>query len=151
VGAIFVRGLNVFAGGAVRLASARPRGLPPSAKAGLLAPYRSWADRIAVHRFVRDVPSSSRHRTWPALARIEEQLPQFGERPVLLVWGMQDWCFRPVCIERLCRALPSAAVHRVETAGHYLLEDAPEEVSAQITRFLSVRRPAERQPHGAVS
>ena len=55
LGALAVRGLNLFCRGALRecIKSAR---LSESEHASLIAPYDSWANRIAVHRFVEDIP-----------------------------------------------------------------------------------------------
>ena len=62
-------------------------------RAGYLAPYRTWHDRIAVLRFIQDIPLSTSHPSYQTLAAIEESLAQFRNRPMLLVWGERDWCF----------------------------------------------------------
>ena len=72
---------------------------------GCLAPYDNWANRIAVDRFVRDIPLTPRHPTWQVLERIEAGLGALGRLPIQLIWGMRDWCFRPECLERFIQTL----------------------------------------------
>ena len=55
-GALAIRGLNAFARAAAVMAVGRTHRLSDAARAGFLAPYDSWANRIAVLRFVQDVP-----------------------------------------------------------------------------------------------
>lgn len=132
-----VRRWNLFARAALRMAVAHPARMTADVRAGLLAPYDTWEHRVAIDRFVRDIPASPRHPTWETLARIERGLPQLAARPCLLVWGMRDWCFRPVCLERLRRSLPYAEVHRLAHASHYVVEDAHEEIVPILERFLA--------------
>ena len=72
---------------------------------GYLMPYRSWRDRVAVLRFVQDIPLSQSHPSYGTLAAIEESLSQFRDRPMLLIWGERDWCFTPAFLERVPAAL----------------------------------------------
>ena len=96
--------------------------------AGLLAPYDSYQHRVAIDRFVKDIPRSNRHPTWKVLQSIEAGLPSLADRPCLMFWGMRDWCFRPECLERLLQHLPHAEVHKFATAGHYVVEDAHQQI-----------------------
>ena len=59
LGSLAIRSLNAFAGPTVSMAMSRQR-LSPEAAAGLLAPYTTFADRVAVDGFVRDIPLSKR-------------------------------------------------------------------------------------------
>jgi pimeloyl-ACP methyl ester carboxylesterase len=132
-----VRGLNLFARAALRMAMADPRRLTPAVRAGLLAPYDSWAHRVAIARFVQDIPASPKHPTWDTLQQIERDLPTLADRPCQLIWGMQDWCFRPECLDRLREIFPNAEVHRFAEASHYVVEDAHEEIIPRMQDFLS--------------
>ena len=49
---------------------------------------------------------------------------------------MRDWCFTPWFLERFGKFLPQAEVHRLEDAGHYLVEDAHERIVPLIENFL---------------
>ena len=136
LGTIAVRGFNAFAGAAITMAMSRGD-LSQEAKAGLLAPYRSWHSRIAIDRFVKDIPMHPGHPTYTELSHLGEALEGLSTMPSLLVWGMRDWCFRPECLRRFQAAWPNADVLEIADAGHYVLEDAPEETLAAMTRFLS--------------
>lgn len=136
VGTWGVRGLNLFARAAVTMATARHLRLPEAAAAGLLAPYDSWANRIAIDQFVRDIPMSTRHRTYPLLKSLEERLPTLADKPTLLVWGMRDWCFRTECLRRFQEAWPQAEAIEMNDVGHYVMEDAPEDTVAAVSDFL---------------
>ncbi len=136
LGALAVRGLNLFSRAALRMATARPGGLSADARAGLPAPYDSWSHRIAVHRFVQDIPATPRHPTWRVLQDLEAGLKQLADRPVAIMWGMRDWCFTEVCLRRFEAVFPHAQVHRFEDAGHYVVEDACEEILPRLEAFL---------------
>ena len=105
-------------------------------KAGFLAPYGSWHDRIATHRFVVDIPMAPGHPSYAALTQVEAGLARLQHLPAVLVWGEKDWCFTPHFREEMSRRLPLAEVVKVETAGHYVMEDAPEAVALAIETLL---------------
>ncbi len=136
LGTIAVRGLNLFARLAITMAMSRRR-LDESVAKGLLAPYDSWNARVAIDSFVRDIPMSKKHPTYQALAKLESDLPSLADLPSLLVWGMQDWCFRPECLHRFQQVWPNARTVAIEDAGHYVIEDAPEETLSAIESFLA--------------
>src|SRR5262245_2294180 len=94
LGTFAIRGLNAFARAALTMAVEKPERMTADVRAGLLAPYDSWASRVAVDRFVKDIPFSPRHPTWRTLEQIEAGLPTLGQLPILLIWGMRHWCFR---------------------------------------------------------
>jgi haloalkane dehalogenase len=137
VGRLAVKGLNAFSRAALRMTIARRKSLPADVAAGYLAPYDSWERRSAVFQFVRDIPASSRHPTWQTLGEIEDALPSLAALPSLLVWGERDWCFTTECLDRFAAVWPAAEVVRIPDAGHWVVEDAPEDVAAAVTRFLA--------------
>jgi haloalkane dehalogenase len=134
LGPLAVRGGNAFARAAVTMAMA-DHALDPLAKAGLLAPYGNWHDRVAIQRFVEDIPMTPRHPTYAVLEDLERRLPTLADRPIQLIWGMQDWCFRPECHRRLQAIWPQASTLELPQAGHYVLEDAPDAVLDAIERI----------------
>jgi len=136
LGSWAMRGLNLFSRAALRMAVEKPERMTPAVGAGLIAPYNSWANRVAVDGFVRDIPLTRRHPTWQTLVDIETGLPTLAHLPVQLIWGMRDWCFTPECLQRLEVAFPHADVHRFEDAGHYVVEDAHERIVPLLTHFL---------------
>ena len=136
LGPITVRAFNGFAGPATWMAMSR-RPLTTDEKRAFLFPYDSWAHRVAVSAFVRDIPMHSRHRSWATLKDVENGLEQFRERPVLILWGGKDFCFNDAFLAQWRRFLPAAKVHRFEDAGHYVLADAREEIVPRAVSFLS--------------
>jgi len=135
IGPLLVRGLNGFAWPATFMSMHR-RVLSPAEKAGYLFPYDSWANRVAVSEFVRDIPLDPSHRSWPALAATEQGLAQFRDRPAFIAWGGRDFCFNDSFLARWREIFPQAQVRRIADAGHYVLEDAHEEVGPLLTEFL---------------
>ncbi len=140
VGKIGVQGFNLFARAATIMATERKGGLPKRVADGLLHPYDSWRNRVAIYQFVRDIPLSPRHRTWTTLDQIEQRLVELADWPSLLIWGMKDWCFRPECLRRLQRHWPRATVHEVADAGHYVVEDAADLVQRKVAEFLKAHQ-----------
>jgi len=70
LGSLAIRGFNAFARGATTMAVEKP--LSTLVKRGYLLPYRSWADRVAIHAFVLDIPMGPAHPSWDELVAIEE-------------------------------------------------------------------------------
>ncbi len=128
LGPLAVRGLNAFARAALWMASEKRERLTPAVRAGLLAPYDSWAHRVAIQRFVEDIPMHPRHPSYGTLVRIEERLQSLADKPISLIWGMRDWCFTPAMLDRFRAIFPLAETHRLEDAGHYVIEDAHERI-----------------------
>jgi len=141
LGAVLVRGLNAFARGATRLCVTR-RPLSEEVRAGLIAPYDSWANRRAVLRFVQDIPLRPGDPGFEIVSGVGERVGQFDDRPVLICWGARDFVFDDHFLRVWQQKLPHAEVHRFADAGHYVLEDAGEEIEALVLRFLAVEKVA---------
>ncbi|QYY35175.1 alpha/beta fold hydrolase [Ruficoccus sp. ZRK36] len=135
IGEFFVRALNGFAGSATCMAVEKK--LPEAVKNGYLHPHRNWHDRVAVARFVQDIPMSPVHPSYPTLVDIEEHLPALAEHPMQIIWGMKDFCFNKDFLVEWEQRFPQAQVHRLDSAGHYLLEDEPEQTLKLTQGFLS--------------
>lgn len=136
VGRLAVQGFNLFTRAALRMTLSRRDRLAPQVAAGYLATTDSWANRRQTYEFVVDIPRTEQHSTWKTLVDIERGLPTLANRPVMLVWGMQDWCFRPDCLEQFSNAWPEAEVHRLADVGHWVVEDAPDEALRLVEAFL---------------
>ncbi len=134
LGPLLVRGLNGFALSATRMAVNNP--LDKTAMKGLLYPYDTWKHRIAILRFVQDIPMKPAHPSYGCLKEIEEGLRRLKNKPMLICWGMKDWCFNGVFLDEWRKRFPNAVVKELPNAGHYILEDAHEEVVAAIKGFL---------------
>jgi cis-3-alkyl-4-acyloxetan-2-one decarboxylase len=137
LGPLLVRGLNVFCRGAARACCVRP--MPATVRDGYLAPYDSWGNRIAVLRFVQDIPLRPSDRSYDLLREAEEGLHRFGGVPMLICWGEKDFVFDPDFLAEWIKRFPAAEVHRFPDAGHYVLEDAGAEIVPLLQRFLKAR------------
>jgi len=137
VGALAVRGLNAFAGLAPAMACAKQERMTPAVKAGYLAPYDSYAHRIALLRFVQDIPMSPAHPTYRLVEDIGMGLSAFQDRPMLIIWGERDWCFTTGFLAEWQKRFPQAEVRRVPDAGHYVVEDAHEQIIPWVREFFA--------------
>jgi haloalkane dehalogenase len=138
LGEFFVRRLNAFVRGAVTLGMAvnKPERLTDTVKRGYLAPYDSWANRIAVARFVQDIPMSQTHPTYPLIKSIGDRLSLFENTPALALWGMKDFCFTGRFLNEWLKRLKNVEAHMFKDAGHLVLEDAHERAIPLIRAFL---------------
>ena len=135
IGEFAVRRMNAFSLGALVMGTGQ-RVLPAEARRGLTAPYDSPAHRVAVHRFVKDIPLKPTDPAYEVLARTEERLPLLRAKPTQLFWGMKDPVFDEVVLDHLVELMPQAVVHRYADAGHYVLEDAADRIVPLATQFL---------------
>ncbi len=138
LGEFIVRGFNGFAGPATTMAVAKP--LPADVARGFTFPYDSWANRIATHRFVRDIPSGRDEPSDRALAVIEAQLPILRSKSTAILWGGADFCFNQHYYERWRQILPKVPARYLTKTGHYLLEDSLEDCLAVITAHFAADR-----------
>jgi haloalkane dehalogenase len=136
LGPMLVRGFNAFARGAVRFCVTRTR-MSPEVAAGYLEPYNSWRNRIALQRFVEDIPLRRSDRTWRLVNETAGKLGELRSVPMLICWGMRDFVFDVHFLDEFIRRFPDAEVHRFDDAGHYILEDAREDVIPLISSFLA--------------
>ncbi|QDT32627.1 alpha/beta fold hydrolase [Thalassoglobus polymorphus] len=137
LGAVGVRGFNLFAGAAVLQAIEKKDRMTDTIKKGYLFPYDNWANRIAVHRFVQEIPLKESHSTYKTLVDVEAGLSQFADHPFLLPWGEKDWCFTTNFLDDWEKRFPKADVLRIPDAGHYVFEDAHEVILPSMEEFFS--------------
>jgi haloalkane dehalogenase len=126
--------LNAFSHGAARYCARRPLAGP--VRAGYLAPYDSWRNRIAVLRFVQDIPLAPGDRSYGLVREVDEGLHCFRHTPMLICWGECDFVFDLDFLAEWQRRFPEAETHRFPDAGHYVLEDAAAEIIALVRDFL---------------
>ena len=62
-------------------------------KAGLLAPYNSWRNRLAIYRFVKDIALEPDHPSYQMIKETDEKLLKLKGRPMLILWGKGDFIF----------------------------------------------------------
>jgi pimeloyl-ACP methyl ester carboxylesterase len=81
--------------------------------------------------FQHSLPDLRRH-----YATVEAMLPALA-RPTLVLWGEQDPFFRPAVGRRTHRAIPGAWLRIFPQTGHFVPEEQPDEVAAEILSFLA--------------
>jgi haloalkane dehalogenase len=137
LGEFLLRGLNAFAGLAVRLGVGHPERMTPQVRAGYLAPYDNWRNRVAIYRFVRDIPVTQGHPTRATVNAIDRRLSQFRDHPMLIIWGAKDFVFTvDDFLAGWRRRFPDAEVQVLPDAGHYVVEDAYERIIPLTADFL---------------
>jgi haloalkane dehalogenase len=136
LGALLVRGANAFAIAASRMCCTR-RPMSPELRRLYIEPYDSWANRIAVQRFVEDIPLAPGDRAYGLVAQTADSLARFQDRPMLICWGEKDFVFDRHFLDEWVRRFPMAEVHRFLGAGHYVLEDAGEQIIPLVRDFLA--------------
>ena len=122
VGRWIAQDLDGFAWPATWMAVEKP--LSKAVKAGFLAPYGTSASRRAVADFVADIPMERDHPTRPVLAAVEAALPTLRGKPMLLLWGLQDFCFDGSFLAGFTQRFPEAQQRLFPDAGPYVLEDS---------------------------
>lgn len=135
IGAFLVRGLNAFSRGAVRLCCHRHR-MPEDIRQAYLAPYNNWHNRLAVLKFVQGIPLIASDDGYDIVTNTQNNLSKFLTIPSLVLWGAKDFVFDDHFLAKWQQYLPQASVHRFNDAGHYLLEDAHEEIVPMVKQFL---------------
>ncbi len=135
LGPLLIRGANLFAGAAIHMAVKKP--LDRRIADLYLAPYDSWQNRLAIMRFVEDIPMKPSHPSWQTLKNIEDNLALFNRTPVLLSWGAKDFCFTTHFMKRFQEIFPQAESRLFEKAGHYVFEDAHGKIEPAILDFLN--------------
>src|SRR5262249_20098467 len=146
LGGWLVRGLNLFARGTAWI-GCKKRRLSRAERAAYAAPYDSWANRIAIHRFVQDIPQRTGDRSYELVSWVEARLHLLGSVPILIAWGMRDFVFDSTILDEWLRRFPGAEVHRFARAGHFVLEDERCGISDLVQSFLAAH-PLIREPVG---
>lgn len=135
IGSAFLRHFNIFTsiysvGGTTRTL------LENDVREAYQIPYDSQQNRIALQRFMEDMPISGEEKSYDLAKEIEDSLQKFRKTPALICWGMKDNLFDESFLEEWKKHLPQATVKVFDDCGHYILEDASNEVINLINQFL---------------
>jgi pimeloyl-ACP methyl ester carboxylesterase len=133
-GSFLVRGLNAFSLGAAAFCTETP--LPREIRKAYLLPYNSWKNRVAVYHFVKDIPLKPEDPAYQVVSGVESSLDKFSDRPMLICWGKHDFVFDDHFLAEWVRRFPKAEVHYFKNAGHYVLEDAGDEIIPLVKEWI---------------
>ena len=137
LGSYLARQCNLFAWGTAVFGVKNK--LSPAAREGFLAPYRKAEDRLAIAKFVEDIPLDSRHPSYCLLQSTDQALDKLlTDKPFSLVWGLGDFVFNRAVLLDWRKRFPQAPFLALPEAGHYLMEDEPERVIAFVHQFLKL-------------
>ena len=136
LGTILIRYLNLFVRGVLRFGLKRRKRLTQNVRAGYLAPYDTFENRIANLKFVQDIPMEQAVPSYSVIQYIERNLKQFDGYPILIIWGSEDFCFNVKFLNKWREIFPRAEVREVCNAGHLVVEDASDEIIPWIEGFL---------------
>ncbi len=116
--------------------TAAVRGLADDVVAAYDAPFATPESKAGVLAFPELVPTEPEHPNTAPLMAIRDALGSW-EKPALVLFGESDPIFRPEAAAAIARWIPGALpAELVEQAGHFVQEDAGEEVAARIVEFL---------------
>lgn len=132
IGRHLIRTRNFFARDIVKAAFAVKRRLTPQIHQHYLSPLDRPAERKGSWVFPKQIIASSE---W--LASLWEQRAQLAAKSVLIAWGMKDIAFKSKELNRWIGLFPKATVVRFEDCGHYVAEEKPVELIAQIQELLA--------------
>jgi haloalkane dehalogenase len=90
-------------------------------------PFPTPESRKPVHVFPREILHSR-----PFLAEVERGLPKLRDRPALIVWPTKDVAFREPELRCWEQLFPNHRTVKLEGAGHYVQEEASDEIAAAI-------------------
>ena len=136
LGTILIRYLNLFVRGVLRFGLKRKKRLTQNVRAGYLAPYDTFENRIANLKFVEDIPMDTTVPSYSVIQYIEDNLKKFDGLPTLIIWGSEDFCFNVKFLNKWREIFPRAEVREVCNAGHLVVEDASDEIIPWIEGFL---------------
>ena len=127
-------GTDFQAGRLVRISCMRP--LADEVEAAYDAPFPGPESKTGALMFPELVPTEPDHPSAPALLGVREKLKRW-EKPALVLFSDSDPIFSPRVAEGIAELIPGALpAETVASAGHFLQEDAGEQVAARIVGFL---------------
>lgn len=139
LGEILVKGAHAFVKGFLFQAGLYDRSrLTSTDKSAYLAPHPTWASRSGILAFPRQIPSGPHGPISDFVAAEGAKLATaFADKPVKIVWPMNDVAFGPETLDNMwLKSFPHADVLRVENAGHFIQEDAHETVIPELMNFI---------------
>jgi haloalkane dehalogenase len=129
-------GLGGFTEAALRTCVLRPGRMNDSLRAAYRWPHRTWQERRAVLRFVEDIPLTEGDPAWAIASEVDRRIGEISKLPTLVAWGGQDFVFDGHFLAEWRKRFPKAEIHELPDCGHWVLEDATEEIVGWVKEFL---------------
>lgn len=124
--------------GRLPLAAIHRRTLAPLVRRGfitgeVLDSYLGWLDRPEGRRWLIHFFGAYRVSARRELRRHLGDI----QCPTAIVWGRDDTYLRPAIATELAERIPGAELTMLDRAGHFVMEERPDEVSAALVRLLA--------------
>ena len=111
------------------------RPVDPRAMENYLKIHHKPAKRAGIATFAKMIPNHAAHPDTDYVDKIREELEHW-DIPVQVIWADGDMAWKPDEGARIAQLVPNGKFYLVSNAGHFLQEDAGEEVAGQIISFL---------------
>lgn len=138
-GEITIKGLDLFKRVLLfRLGVVHRERMTPEVKRAYRAPHPNWSSRTAILAFPRQIPKGPQGPVADLCREIEQGLVEHvRDDQIRIVWAQRGVGFgeHPLVYGWL-RTHPNADVRRLDDVGHYLQDDAPEQVVPLLLDFL---------------
>ena len=132
-----MRSGNIFVRGTAWIGCTQRGVLSQDLRDAYRAPYHNWHRRLAVLRFVQDIPLGKKDRAWRTVQHVENTLPELRKRvPAMLAWGGQDPVFDSHFLREWKERWPEIQLVHYPDSGHYILEDQRADLLPRIEHFL---------------
>lgn len=139
LGTLLVRGLNAFSSCASYVGVKR-NAMPKEIRQAYVMPFNSWKNRISTLRFVQDIPLKKTDKNYQLVEEISANLEKFKQVPTIICWGLKDFVFDKHFLAIWKEKMPHAEINEFNDCGHYILEDASEEVIPLIEQFMEANK-----------
>ncbi|PKG39580.1 alpha/beta fold hydrolase [Psychromonas sp. Urea-02u-13] len=139
LGTLLVRGLNAFSSAASYVGVKR-KAMPKDVRKAYVMPFNSWKNRISTLRFVQDIPLFQSDKSYQLVSDISDSLENFKKTPTIICWGLKDFVFDKHFLAVWKEKMPHAEVNEFADCGHYILEDASDEVIPLIEQFMETNK-----------
>ena len=117
--------------------TAHPGSFDETTKEAYRAPHPDGRSRTPMLVFPREVPFGPEHPVARSMNSATEALgAQMVDRPVAIAWGMKDVLFGKEVLEQWQQVFPHAAVRRLSDSGHFVPEDAPQQLLRDVRSFV---------------
>jgi len=111
------------------------RPLDPEVKKQYLAPHPTPQSRGGVAAFPKLVPAAPNHPNFVYITRIGETLKTWN-LPILVMFSDKDIAFKVADGQQIAEMVPNGRFKVIRDAGHFLQEDAGEEIAENMVNFL---------------
>ncbi|MBI3775171.1 MAG: alpha/beta fold hydrolase, partial [Gammaproteobacteria bacterium] len=103
-----------------------------------LFPNDNWASRAGVANFVKSISDSAEDSNAAYLDEIRDVLKNWNI-PMLVLFPDGDFMWKPEQGQAVARMVPNGEFYLIRNAGHFMQEDAGEEIAGYIIRFIRER------------